>query len=202
MAKREMSSRRGTRQSSSGSTENAPRSAAGKKAEQNRMSASKRTASSQSNNSSGRSRHGLLGRLLEAISSVGGSMRDASVRTMERLRGAKKSPSQTTTGRPQPQRHSRRVSESFTLSELEATVPSQQNRAPSFASHHGHDYVDQEVAVTMSVEDRWNDEDRLTNRSNDPRIGTHGRTYTGRTSRPSTSASRENPAADVELPER
>jgi hypothetical protein len=26
-------------------------------------------------------------------------------------------------------------------------------------------------------DDRWNDEDRLTNKSGDPRIGTHGRTY-------------------------
>lgn len=27
------------------------------------------------------------------------------------------------------------------------------------------------------VNDRWNDEDKLTNKSGDPRIGTHGRTY-------------------------
>ena len=27
------------------------------------------------------------------------------------------------------------------------------------------------------TDERWNDEDRLTNKSGDPRIGTHGRTY-------------------------
>lgn len=29
-------------------------------------------------------------------------------------------------------------------------------------------------------DDRWNDEDRFTNKSGDPRIGTHGRSYEGR----------------------
>ena len=36
--------------------------------------------------------------------------------------------------------------------------------------------ADQEFAGGFS-DDRWNDEDRLTNKSGDPRIGTHGRTY-------------------------
>lgn len=35
---------------------------------------------------------------------------------------------------------------------------------------------DQEYARGYS-DDRWNDEDRYTNKSGDPRIGTHGRTY-------------------------
>lgn len=35
---------------------------------------------------------------------------------------------------------------------------------------------DQELAGGYSDE-RWNDEDRLTNKSGDPRIGTHGRSY-------------------------
>lgn len=35
---------------------------------------------------------------------------------------------------------------------------------------------DQELAPG-SIETRWNDEDRLTNRSGDPRIGTHHRKY-------------------------
>jgi hypothetical protein len=35
---------------------------------------------------------------------------------------------------------------------------------------------DQESALGVADE-RWNDEDRLTNKSGDPRIGTHGRTY-------------------------
>jgi hypothetical protein len=35
---------------------------------------------------------------------------------------------------------------------------------------------DQELAGGFADE-RWNDEDRLTNKSGDPRIGTHGRSY-------------------------
>lgn len=35
---------------------------------------------------------------------------------------------------------------------------------------------DQEFADGYA-DDRWNDEDRITNKSGDPRIGTHGRTY-------------------------
>lgn len=35
---------------------------------------------------------------------------------------------------------------------------------------------DQEFAYGVA-DDRWNDEDRLTNKSGDPRIGTHRRTY-------------------------
>lgn len=35
---------------------------------------------------------------------------------------------------------------------------------------------DQEFAYGVS-DDRWNDEDRITNKSGDPRIGTHRRTY-------------------------
>ena len=35
---------------------------------------------------------------------------------------------------------------------------------------------DQEFARGYS-DDRWNEEDRYTNKSGDPRIGTHGRTY-------------------------
>jgi len=36
--------------------------------------------------------------------------------------------------------------------------------------------ADQELANGVA-DDRWNDEDRITNKSGDPRIGTHGRTY-------------------------
>lgn len=55
-------------------------------------------------------------------------------------------------------------------------MPSDTSSKASFRSdgrdHHG----DQEMAFGV-VDERWNDEDRLTNRSGDPRIGTHRRTY-------------------------
>lgn len=45
----------------------------------------------------------------------------------------------------------------------------------SFRSDGADHQNDQEYAFV--ADDRWNDEDRLTNKSGDPRIGTHRRTY-------------------------
>jgi hypothetical protein len=39
----------------------------------------------------------------------------------------------------------------------------------------GSDHARDQDFITHAGEDRWNDEDRLTNKSGDPRIGTHGR---------------------------
>lgn len=39
----------------------------------------------------------------------------------------------------------------------------------------GSDHERDQDFITHAAEDRWNDEDRLTNKSGDPRIGTHGR---------------------------
>jgi len=59
---------------------------------------------------------------------------------------------------------------------IDRYTPSDTSSKASFRSdgkdHHG----DQEMAFGV-VDERWNDEDRLTNRSGDPRIGTHRRTY-------------------------
>jgi hypothetical protein len=46
----------------------------------------------------------------------------------------------------------------------------------SFRSDGDDRHRDQEFAGGFADE-RWNDEDRFTNKSGDPRIGTHGRTY-------------------------
>jgi hypothetical protein len=46
----------------------------------------------------------------------------------------------------------------------------------SFRSDGADHHSDQEFAYGAS-DSRWNDEDRMTNKSGDPRIGTHGRTY-------------------------
>lgn len=46
----------------------------------------------------------------------------------------------------------------------------------SFRSDGSDHQNDQEFAYGVA-DDRWNDEDRLTNKSGDPRIGTHRRTY-------------------------
>jgi hypothetical protein len=41
----------------------------------------------------------------------------------------------------------------------------------------GSDHQDDQDFASGTADERWNDEDRLTNKSGDPRIGTHGRTY-------------------------
>lgn len=55
------------------------------------------------------------------------------------------------------------------------TPPDTSSKA-SFRSDGRDHQRDQEFAMGVADE-RWNDEDRLTNKSGDPRIGTHRRTY-------------------------
>src|SRR5215212_7314508 len=55
-------------------------------------------------------------------------------------------------------------------------TPPDTSAKTSFRSDGADHQTDQEFAAGTSDE-RWNDEDRFTNKSGDPRIGTHGRTY-------------------------
>jgi hypothetical protein len=57
-----------------------------------------------------------------------------------------------------------------------AYTPSATSSKASFRSDGSDHQSDQEFALGVSDE-RWNDEDRFTNKSGDPRIGTHRRTY-------------------------
>lgn len=57
-----------------------------------------------------------------------------------------------------------------------AYTPSATSSKASFRSDGRDHQSDQEFALGMADE-RWNDEDRFTNKSGDPRIGTHRRTY-------------------------
>lgn len=60
------------------------------------------------------------------------------------------------------------------LSEL--YTPHQTSLKTSFRASGEERQRDQEFADGV-VDERWNAEDRFTNKSGDPRIGTHGRTY-------------------------
>ena len=63
------------------------------------------------------------------------------------------------------------------MSTLDSTyTPPQTSLKSSFRTSGEDQQRDQEFAFGVSDE-RFNDEDRLTNKSGDPRIGTHGRTY-------------------------
>ena len=64
------------------------------------------------------------------------------------------------------------------LAEIEgAYTPTQTSLKGPFRTSGADRQRDQEFATGSSTNDRWKDEDRLTNKSGDPRIGTHGRTY-------------------------
>ena len=71
----------------------------------------------------------------------------------------------------------KRVATDISESALDATyAPKQTSLKAPFRADGADHQRDQEFA--RGVDDRhWNDEDRLTNKSGDPRIGTHGRTY-------------------------
>ncbi len=55
-------------------------------------------------------------------------------------------------------------------------TPPRTSSKSSFRDDGSDHQLDQEFA-TGSADTRWNDEDRYTNKSGDPRIGTHRRTY-------------------------
>jgi hypothetical protein len=57
-----------------------------------------------------------------------------------------------------------------------AYTPTQTSLKGPFRASGEDQQRDQDLAGGFSDE-RWNDEDRLTNKSGDPRIGTHGRSY-------------------------
>lgn len=63
------------------------------------------------------------------------------------------------------------------LAQIDQTYsPNQTSLKGPFRASGADHSSDQEYARGYS-DDRWNDEDRYTNKSGDPRIGTHGRTY-------------------------
>ncbi len=79
---------------------------------------------------------------------------------------------------PAPQQQTRPVhlQSDIPMQELEeAYIPAQTSQKAGFRSTGADHGNDQEFALGVST-DQWNDEDRLTNKSGDPRIGTHGRT--------------------------
>jgi hypothetical protein len=57
-----------------------------------------------------------------------------------------------------------------------AYTPPRTSSKASFRSD-GSDHQDDQDFAPGAADARWNDEDRFTNHSGDPRIGTRGRTY-------------------------
>jgi hypothetical protein len=102
---------------------------------------------------------GLLGRVMGAFKRLTG-------------RGKKSTPAAATT-----QARTTRRETDIPMDQIEnAYTPTQTNFKAPFRASGADRGRDQEFGRGVS-DDRWNDEDRLTNKSGDPRIGTHGRTY-------------------------
>ena len=78
---------------------------------------------------------------------------------------------------PETRARPRRVEADIPLDEIEGSYsPTQTSLKASFRTDGSDHQRDQEYSGGYADE-RWNDEDRFTNKSGDPRIGTHGRSY-------------------------
>lgn len=121
---------------------------------------------------------GALQRVASAVRRVFGRGREESTTTNETTMAAApaaadRGSSNTT---PTPARTTRREADiPLDLIGRTYTPPFTGGKA-GFRSDGADHQNDQEFAYGVSDE-RWNDEDRLTNKSGDPRIGTHRRTY-------------------------
>lgn len=74
-------------------------------------------------------------------------------------------------------RRSAHLDSDIPMNQIEqAYTPAQTSLKGPFRTSGADRQRDQEFSRGAS-DGRWNDEDRLTNKSGDPRIGTHGRTY-------------------------
>jgi len=94
----------------------------------------------------------------------------------ETARETEPAPAARNAAAPEPHRvRPRRTESDIPLDRIaNAYTPTQTSLKSSFRAA-GADR-DQEFA-SGAADERWNDEDRITNKSGDPRIGTHGRTY-------------------------
>ena len=63
------------------------------------------------------------------------------------------------------------------LDQIDAYNPPVTSSKAGFRSNGADHQLDQEFAYGAASDERWNDEDHFTNKSGDPRIGTHRRTY-------------------------
>lgn len=110
------------------------------------------------------------GRLRRAASTVAGVLKRKRVKAPAKTKAVTED--KTVRARP-----ARRQQADFPIDQLAKTyMPTQTSLKAPFRTSGADRQRDQEFA-NGAADTRWNDEDRLTNKSGDPRIGTHGRTY-------------------------
>lgn len=119
---------------------------------------------------------GRLKRAAERVKRLFGRGRSAEQAVDLQTSAAPASQPRTTREALSPSRATRRVAD-IPLDVIDRTyTPPITSSKASFRSDGADHQQDQDFALGMG-DDRWNDEDRITNKSGDPRIGTHRRTY-------------------------
>lgn len=145
-----------------------------------------------------RENHASNGPLSRAASSLGGAfsrltrmVRGRSSKPAEMNAGTAAAPS-STSARTDTQRAAEKPVSQQRATTRQSDIPMDiitnaytpaTNAKTGFRSNGNDRHRDQEFALGAG-DDRWNDEDLLTNKSGDPRIGTHGRTYEPGEARP------------------
>jgi hypothetical protein len=119
------------------------------------------------------------GRIRRMLSTVGNILRRGKGKTRstdEMLAGPKPSRGVDPSGGQTAARSVRRQTD-IPMNVLDNTyTPPATSAKAGFRSTGADHQKDQEFAAGVAYE-RWNEEDQFTNKSGDPRIGTHGRTY-------------------------
>ena len=122
---------------------------------------------------------GRLARMRGAVSRTARSLTSKFRRHKmeEPLHDAMEQPRSARTAAPRPQARPKRPQTDVPFDLISnAYSPTQTSLKGPFRDSGEDHQRDQELANGY-VDERWNDEDRFTNKSGDPRIGTHGRSY-------------------------
>jgi hypothetical protein len=122
----------------------------------------------------------------KAVSRVAGAVKKTAKKLTSRLRKPKAEaapPSSAAASRREAPKkpaaspaRKRRPQTDIPAGALNRYTPTQTSLKAGFRANGADRQRDQEF-VRGVADERWNEEDRLTNKSGDPRIGTHGRTY-------------------------
>ena len=119
---------------------------------------------------------GARGVVKRVVSTVVGALTRRKTKTAAAEKTAGSGTARKTQAAARPVRVAKRQAD-IPMDEIAAAyTPTQTSLKAPFRASGAPRQRDQEYANGAS-DARWNDEDRLTNKSGDPRIGTHGRTY-------------------------
>ena len=123
-----------------------------------------------------KNRRGRIARLTDSVKRLfSHKQNDSEQRVAKSGRDDVATPIRTVAERPHPERPIRRETD-IPLEQLNQSYsPTQTSLKSGFRSDGADQQRDQEFS--SAGDERWNEEDHFTNKSGDPRIGTHGRSY-------------------------